>query len=1005
MRTLICEPLNCSRETQSDALSVYGVSLCFCRGALLAFLACLLVPGLIAATQAQQLPGISGIKPIDSSARRLSLTVSLPTMGLSEMLMQQGASHFPAFAGGSGGLEIGKPDVPVFGEWMLIPNGTRISLQVDPGEPLIVDNVDIPPVQPPKANAPEAPTPQFTVDTVTYSMDEDYPGILAEAGPVKTVRGQDCAIIRLYPYQYNPVTQQLSIYKDLQVKLEFDGDIRPAPSRLRSKQFETVLTRLALNADVVLSAQEQAGDRPSRIENLRPLGQNPAVESFGNGQTGGCDYLVICNPDFEIAANFFAMWKRLSGFRTKVVTTAETGVTADHIERYIDDSQKEWTPAPSYVLLLGDAEHIPCFYNRTHVGDSEKRGLLQGEVASDRYYADTNDDGVADLFLGRLPVDTAEEAQIALDRIINYERTPPDPTTHADFYKNFASVSFFEDYDRDGYEDIRFVKGSEDIYLYLTDAGYTGQRIYHAEPSTIPTHWTTWEPAIFENDNGGGQPLPAEFLRPVYRWHGTRQDIDTAITNGLFLITHLGHGSRMYRYLDDYLIGDGGWATPYFSEENAANLQNGPLTPILWSPSCETGWFDNETDKANALYSQGEIIATLQTGDDDESFCEQLIVNPNGGAVGAIGSTRISYGPIVDRMVWGWMDAIWPDYIESYRDQYGDSNPLYQMGPVFEYGKQYMLTKFSDANYSEYLQTTIDEFLWFGDPAMEMWTAAPEPLTAADVTHPESISLGEPTDVTVTVRKDSKPLANARVTISRAMAPEDYWTGLTDASGDVTFIGVTTSQWGDYNVVVTAHNHVPYEGIMASAASGGSMMIAESQISTSEDDAYASSDSSQRDSADFLRVGRSSYNPPPYYMSGMVFRNVDIPRGATIISASLKLKSTTTHLTSTVFGKIEAEAVDNADALGSSRHIGSLAKTNASVEWDLYEPWVENTWYSSPDISDLIREVVGRNGWSANNSLTIFYSTRQREGGYRSFASFDSNPDDAPKLQITYARH
>jgi hypothetical protein len=47
--------------------------------------------------------------------------------------------------------------------------------------------------------------------------------------------------------------------------------------------------------------------------------------------------------------------------------------------------------------------------------------------------------------------------------------------------------------------------------------------------------------------------------------------------------------------------------------------------------------------------------------------------------------------------------------------------------------------------------------------------------------------------------------------------------------------------------------------------------------------------------------------------------------------------------------------------------------------------------------------VVNREGWSANNSLTIFYSTRQREGGYRSFASFDANPDDAPKLQLSYA--
>ncbi|MHC4229338.1 MAG: C25 family cysteine peptidase [Planctomycetota bacterium] len=1002
MRTSIFAPSNCLPRPVTDIRSAYGMTLSFEKALLLLFLAWVLAPGLAFGALPPQLPNASGIRPISSSAQNLSLTVSLPKAGASNILMQAGLPHIRPGAGGS--LGIGEPDVPVFGEWVLIPNGTELSIQVHPGKSVIFDNVDIAPVQPPRLNSAEAAIPHFTIDTITYSLNQDYPGVYAKTGPIKNIRGQSCTIVRLYPYQYNPVTRRLSVYEDLEVNLQFDGDIRPIPIRLKSKQFEAMLKRLTVNGDAVLSAEEQAVDRPDITDDLYPLGGESAIENFGNGQNGGCDYLIICDPDFEIAANFLAGWKRMSGFRTKVVTTNDTGVSAEEIESFIDESQQDWLPAPSYVLLLGDAEYIPCFYKRTHAADSEKHGLQQGEVASDRYYGDTNDDGVADLFVGRLPVNTAAEAQIAVERIINYERTPPDPVTNEHFYKNFAAVSYFEDYDDDGYEDVRFVKGSEDIYQFLTAAGCTGRRIYNTEPSISPTNWTTWEAFVFENDSGGGQPVPSELQRPDFNWNGIRQDVDAALTNGLFLITHLGHGSRMYRYLDHHLIGDGGWETPYFSENNAASLKNGALVPVLWSPSCETGWFDNETDReAYDYYLLGEILGTLQTGPDDESFCEELILNPEGGAVGAIGSTRISYGPLVDRMVWGWMDAIWPDYIESCKDEYGDSAAIYQMGPVFEYGKQYMLTKYPEDPYSEFMQTTIDEFIWFGDPTMEMWTAVPEPLTAEDVTHPASINLGEPTDVTVTVQKDSKPLAKARVTVSRAMAPDDYWTGLTNTSGQVTFAGVTTSQWGDYNVVVTIHNHIPYEGIIASAASGGQMMSAESQVSTSEDDGYGSNDDFQNLNADFLRVGKSTYNPPPYYITGMVFRNVNIPRGARIISASLKLRSRSEHLAGVVFGVIEAEATDNADSFGGGRHPGTLPKTSASVEWDLFEAWSEDTWYSSPDISDVIREVVGRDGWSANNSLAIFYSTRQREGNYRSFCSYDSNPEDAPKLQIIYA--
>jgi hypothetical protein len=77
--------------------------------------------------------------------------------------------------------------------------------------------------------------------------------------------------------------------------------------------------------------------------------------------------------------------------------------------------------------------------------------------------------------------------------------------------------------------------------------------------------------------------------------------------------------------------------------------------------------------------------------------------------------------------------------------------------------------------------------------------------------------------------------------------------------------------------------------------------------------------------------------------------------------------------------------------------------TSASVNWDYYEPWAENTWYESPDIADVIQEVVDRAGWSPNNSLTILYSNRDIKGGYRNFFSYDLGRNHAPKLKITYA--
>ncbi len=173
------------------------------------------------------------------------------------------------------------------------------------------------------------------------------------------------------------------------------------------------------------------------------------------------------------------------------------------------------------------------------------------------------------------------------------------------------------------------------------------------------------------------------------------------------------------------------------------------------------------------------------------------------------------------------------------------------------------------------------------------------------------------------------------------------------------------------------------------------------QVTTSEDDGYAFKDTFQNLDTDFLRVGSSSFAKPPYYMSGMVFRNVAIPRGAVIFSARLKICAHTDQLTDITFGKIEAESADNVTSFGISRHIASLPRTSTSVHWDLIEPWSPDTWYESPDIADVIQEVIDRDGWSENNSLAIIYSSRS-EDGYRNFSSYDRGSDYAPKLEITY---
>ena len=176
----------------------------------------------------------------------------------------------------------------------------------------------------------------------------------------------------------------------------------------------------------------------------------------------------------------------------------------------------------------------------------------------------------------------------------------------------------------------------------------------------------------------------------------------------------------------------------------------------------------------------------------------------------------------------------------------------------------------------------------------------------------------------------------------------------------------------------------------------------EYRVSSSEDDAYATNNNLQSVNAEYLKVGSSTFASPPYYMSGMVFRNVTVPRDARILSAHLKIRSYNSRLTGSVYGIIKAEAADDTAAFDNYHHVDSLSTTVNSVIWDHDEPWLEDTWYESPDLVDVVQEVISRQGWSSGNSLTILYSTRS-EGDYRNFSSYDRGSGFAPELEITYA--
>jgi hypothetical protein len=668
-------------------------------------------------------------------------------------------------------MEIGKPEVPVIRRYLEVPYDVNLSVEIFYSNYTILDGYYIYPAQEALADI-ENVTSEFVIDNETYSTNEFYPSYNAFVDEPVIIRGHRIISLTIYPVQFNPVTRQIRGYSKIEVRINYESpaQIDGIEERLESEGFEQFLKSFVFN----YKSPDKYVTRRDNPPNLSP----------------GADYLIITDDAFETQVQPLANWKEKKGYTTMIVkksTIPGTG-TADDIAAYIQNAYNTWIPAPSYLLLVGDAEYIPTHYKTVHPSP------LHGDTktASDLYYSTVDgNDYFPDIFLGRIPVDTIYQAEIVINKILNYEK---NPTSTASYYSTLAVCSYFQDDDdlntpnyneRDHYEDRRFVLTSEEIRDFLLTKGYTVNRIYYAKSAVTPTNYNN-------GDYDSGINLPDELLRKNFKWDGFSTQITENITEGRFIINDRDHGnSRNFDY-----TGYDGWSYPYYNTNYVKALSNGDKLPVVFSMNCLTGWFDGETDP----YPDRNYLC----------LCEEFLLNPNGGAVAAIGSTRISFSGHNDDLCKGFYDAIWPEFDPSIQN-----GALYKLGQILNYGKAYMFQH----PWWGLEKTTFEEFHLFGDPEMEIWTSQPKALT---VDHPSKIGSGASQRFVVKVKDGTNPLPDALVCLHKGN--DVHTSGYTDADGYIVF-DITPSTGGNLDITVTKHNYLPYEGNIVVTSNGAAITI------------------------------------------------------------------------------------------------------------------------------------------------------------------------------------
>ena len=308
--------------------------------------------------------------------------------------------------------------------------------------------------------------------------------------------------------------------------------------------------------------------------------------------SGGADYVVITHADFSSAAQDLADWRATDDRHAPAPSVALIDVAQIYddfsgglfdptaIRDFLRHAHQHWSPAPSFVVLFGDG----TYDYRNHSGTSPGNWIPpyeDGVSTYDEWYTYVSgDDTLPDMAIGRLSVQTADEAQTVVDKLIDYDRTPElgpwqgrillvaDDTFNADEPHLIETM---------------FTHDSEDLAAQFMPPGLDLEKLYLVE-----------------------FPFTGRF-KPTARDAFVR-----AFNDGAVLLTWVGHGnSRVFAHEHIFVL-----PTDLQAIDNSRRL------PFVFAAASQMGVFDDP---------------------DLDSMPEALVKWPRGGAIGMIAASRIGF--------------------------------------------------------------------------------------------------------------------------------------------------------------------------------------------------------------------------------------------------------------------------------------------------------------------------------------------------------------------------
>ncbi|MFK7825669.1 MAG: C25 family cysteine peptidase [Oligoflexales bacterium] len=314
------------------------------------------------------------------------------------------------------------PELPQLVVPLTLPKSLNIQLKILSSEYKLLD-LGIP--KPSKGDIERSVNPKnvpytfanlYNINPTSLYEIEPYPKNIIKLSKPYMLRKMHGVNLTIYPFQYMPKSKLFKVYTSIELSVSFES-IDYQRTKIHNSNLDNFFS--------------------SRFANWKKSEKQLTYESRSKNSPKGKILIIAGDQFINTDLEAFAIWKRQLGYQVKTVKMSEIGSNSQDLKNYIQ-TEYDIDTLLGYVILVGDAEHVPYFKGTSGNARNNEADPMYGLVAGD--------DSYPDLIVGRISVKNAGDLNNILSKSIEYEKNP----AHGDWFRSALGIASDEGSPTDG---------------------------------------------------------------------------------------------------------------------------------------------------------------------------------------------------------------------------------------------------------------------------------------------------------------------------------------------------------------------------------------------------------------------------------------------------------------------------------------------------------------------------------------------------------------------------